>query len=509
LNGARVDWEIVGWFPDSTKFVLNSHPLGDESHRSWNAKGASIWKVSLLGGAPHKLRDEARGFSVSPDGSWIAFGTNAAQFGDREIWLMGPEGESGHKIYETDGTTLVAAVDWAPDGQRVAYLKLDQAGVSIAIESRDFDGGSPTEIFRSSGEKPLRGFIWSPDGRLIYALEEPGDNMCSYWQMHIDPRSGKPEGRAKRVANWLPNCVEPAGFTADGKHLAFVRWAGYSGVYIAGLDADNSRITKPKRLTLDDTWNNLLGWTPDSKSVLLLSSRNKQWEIFLQGIDADTPERIVAGRGGSVSPDGSWVLYQVRMNERDGDAGHRQMKIPITGGSPAELTTGHVNGAAQCARLPVNLCVIADQSSDRKQLIFSVLDLQKGRGRELLRFDVDPDGQYSWALSPEGSQLAVLKSRDATIHVLSLTGNPRRDIAPEGRKIMTSIAWTTDGKGFFVSSLEKGGWTLLHVNLHGAVHALWQRDGSRGVSGMPSPNGRHLAIRVWLYSGNIWMADNL
>jgi serine/threonine protein kinase len=93
LEGARVDWRIVGWFPDSTKFLLNSYPPGDESHRSWTAKGAGIWKVSLLGGAPRKLRDEAEAFSVSPDGSWIAFGRNRAQFeGDREIWLMGPEG---------------------------------------------------------------------------------------------------------------------------------------------------------------------------------------------------------------------------------------------------------------------------------------------------------------------------------------------------------------------------------------------------------------------------------
>jgi WD40 repeat protein len=158
--------------------------------------------------------------------------------------------------------------------------------------------------------------------------------------------------------------------------------------------------------------------------------------------------------------------------------------------------------------LPVNLCVIAERSSDRKQLIFSVLDLQKGRGRELLRFDVAPDEQYTWALSPEGSRVAILKSLDATIHVLSLTGDPRRDISPEGRDIMANVAWTADGKGFFVSSLEKGGWTLLHVDQHGAVHALWQREGSRGVFGVPSPDGRHLAIRVWLYSGNIWMADN-
>jgi eukaryotic-like serine/threonine-protein kinase len=507
FNGARMDLQVMGWFPDSTEFILNAYPPGDDSKKSWTAKGASIWKASLLGGAPRKLHDEAEAFSVSPDGSWIAFGRNRAQFGDREVWLMGPEGESEHKIYETDGSTSLTGVGWSPDGKRTVYLRTNQTG-DAAIESRDLNGEAPTEMVQAA--RGIRGFAWLPDGRLVYDRQEPGDN-CSYWQMHIDSHTGKPVESAKRVANWLPDCLGETSFTADGKHLAFVRWASTAGVYIAELEADNTRITTPKRLTLEETVNNLMGWTPDSKSVMLLSNRNKRWEIFRQAIDSDTADRIVAAGGASVSPDGTYVLYLARVDENEPNGDHRLMRMPITGGAPLELARGRFNagGPPACAKLPVKLCVMAIRSSDGRQLVFSALDLEKGLGRELLRFDLDPDKEFTWALSPDGSRIAVLQTRDATIHVLSLAGAPPRDISPPGRARMDMVAWTADGKGFFVSSRENNGWTLLHVDLHGAVQALWRPEGSRGMSSKASPDGRHLAIRNRQTTANVWMADNL
>jgi Tol biopolymer transport system component len=273
------------------------------------------------------------------------------------------------------------------------------------------------------------------------------------------------------------------------------------------LEADNTRITTPNRLTIEESWNNLMGWTPDSKSVLFLSNRNKRWELFRQAIDSDAADRIVAGRGASMSPDGTYVLYLVRVDEKEPNGEHRLMRVPIAGGAPVELARGR-GGPPGCAKLPVKLCVMAIRSSDHKQLVFSALDLEKGLGRELLRFDLNPDKGFTWALSPDGSRIAVLQTMDAAIHVLSLAGGLPRDISPPGRARMDMVAWTADGKGFFVSSRENNGWALLHVGLNGTVQTLWQAEGSRGMSGKASPDGRYLAIRNWLYTGNVWLADN-
>ena len=102
-EGKEVDWDVVGtWFPDSTRFVANAHPataLRGVFESGGNSPDSSIWVVSVLGGPPHKLRDNAVAYSVSPDGSWIGFGTNKGRLGDREIWLMRPGGEQAQETF--------------------------------------------------------------------------------------------------------------------------------------------------------------------------------------------------------------------------------------------------------------------------------------------------------------------------------------------------------------------------------------------------------------------------
>ena len=74
LKGRGMAWEIGPWYPDSTRFFANAHP-GDGTVRGPSSQGTSIWAVLVMGGAPRKLRDDAEVYSVSPDGSSIAFGT--------------------------------------------------------------------------------------------------------------------------------------------------------------------------------------------------------------------------------------------------------------------------------------------------------------------------------------------------------------------------------------------------------------------------------------------------
>ncbi|PYJ75442.1 MAG: hypothetical protein DME69_15060, partial [Verrucomicrobia bacterium] len=99
LEGSGAEWWIGPWFPDGTRFLANA---SIEQH-------TSIWVVSAFGGAPRKIRDDATAWSVSPNGSKVVFTTNTGSLGDREVWLMGPNGEETERLLgTTDGSALAA-----------------------------------------------------------------------------------------------------------------------------------------------------------------------------------------------------------------------------------------------------------------------------------------------------------------------------------------------------------------------------------------------------------------
>ena len=131
---------------------------------------------------------------------------------------------------------------------------------------------------------------------------------------------------------------------------------------------------------------------------------------------------------------------------------------------------------------------------------------------------------YGWDLSPDGARIAILKRSEGRIHILSLGASASPEIVVKGGSSLQSLNWAADNMGWFVSCLTKGGWALLHVDLQGNAHLLWEPQGSTSpwngptVPGwfgtpsapwaVPSPDGRHLAIYDWKLSANIWMIEN-
>ena len=89
LKDRQVNWVFGGWFPDSTRFLVNACPFGLRPEEL-TSHGTSIWTFSVLGTEPRHIRDDAVANGISPDGSAIAFQQNIGRFGDREILAHGP-----------------------------------------------------------------------------------------------------------------------------------------------------------------------------------------------------------------------------------------------------------------------------------------------------------------------------------------------------------------------------------------------------------------------------------
>ena len=519
LKGKEVDWEVAGtWFPDSTRFIVNAHPTGAAGgvfEGGWSSQGSSMWEVSVLGGPPHKLRDNAVAYSVSPDGSWIGFGTNKGRLGDREIWLVGSNGEQARKLFDTDEESSVAGLSWSGDGKRVLYVKTDQSGDILL--GRDLKSGPPITILGSGEMKQVKDFFWLADGQLLYSVEDPESvlgSACNFWEMRLDRRTGAPIEKPRRLTNWSGFCISGMSETSDGKKLAFLKWAGKDTSFLADLANGGTRILPPRHFPLSESSEGAVDWTPDSKGMLFISNRSGQFGIYKQSLDQDVAQPVVTegyGRDPRVTPDGKSILYlgPAENGTFPPRGPEPVMRVSITGGPSQQLFTARTLSMMTCARSPSTLCVIGEPTEDGKHVAVSVLDPIKGRGPELFRFArVANEDNWDLDLSPDGTRVATTRTPAGPIYILSLSGQVLQQVQVKGWSNLLALIWAADGKGLFVTAGIRGGRVVLHVDLQGNAHVLWENTGGSGETlAKPSPDGRHLALNGWTTNGNMWLME--
>ena len=493
----------LSWFPDSSQlFASWTTPLENK---------IELWTLSILGGAPRKLSDEGWAPSVSPDGSQIVF-LRAPAFGEAglEIWSMGTNGGEEKKLVPASGHRLSSPV-WSPDGHSIAYLKqqyewewFTSAG---SIELLNLEQGKEKAVFTDS--RLDAGLRWLPDGRLVYVLFElpPNQTSSNIFVSMVNSATGTFEGGTERITSGEGDIAQPS-ITADGKRLAFNRVNSQSDVYVSEFSAKTGKASTPRRLTLDEAEDVPFDWTPDSKAVIFISNRTGKSNIFRQRINESSAEMLGLGPEEKgicrVSPDGTQILYLTAWAGKDA-AKSRVMRAPLDGGAPQLVVAAPGIGQFACSRAPASICIYSQQSST--ELVFTAFDPVNGNSHEVARAQRE-SGIENSGLSPDGQFIAVIKMGAKNIQLLSLAGQPNREIVLKNWSSLSSIDWAADSKGLFVTS-NATGWksSLLYVDLAGNAHELWQVKGAAQSWGIPSRDGKYLAIPAPTISSNVWMAE--
>ena len=503
---AAAQWSVASWFPDGTQLLANAGEGGE---------GGSMWTISMAGQSPRELRERASGFGVSLDGTRIAFTPSRPRLATREIWLADSQGGDPQKVLGLRESEYIwnAEVRWSPDGQRLAYMKEQRTpdGSQDSIETSDLKGANRTVVL-STAKVYLNDLSWLPDGRIIYAWQESADsNDTNLWQIGISVR-GAPAGQPKRLTQWPGSTIEGLNASADGKRLVFLKRTYQDQIYIGELLAGGTRMNPPRRLTNDEADDVPTAWTPDGKAVLFSSDRNGTRGIFKQEIRGDAAQPVITGPNDllspRVSPDGAWILYLDGGPKGAVSQNFRQMRIPINGGAPQFVLETRNFIDRQCARAPASLCVLLEQSQDGKQLTFTAFDPLKGRGKVLRTTQGDPSASdFADGLSPDGTVFAIARYNEPEIHIqlLSLSGGSDREITVKGWSNITGLDWSPDGKGMYCWSASSG--TPLYVDLNGNARVLWQHKAGYEGWGIPSPDGRYLAIRAQVANSNVWMLE--
>jgi len=498
-------WQVASWFPDGTQLLADAIELGGHH---------SMWTVSELGQTPRELREGAWGFEVSPDGTHVAFSPLGASDYVREIWVMGIQGDNPQKVLAAgENERLLTSVSWSPDGQRLAYIRMKDRWdrFQYSIETCDLKGASRTVVVPADWELSLEDFRWLPEGRIVYAR---GDNL---WQISIDNHAGTPTGKPKRITQWAGSGLWGLSASADGKRLVLLKSTSQAQIYLGELAAGGTRMNPPRRLTNDEAWDKPTAWTPDSKAVLFVSDSNLgNLGIFKQGISQQTSEPVVTGPQEvdlpRLSADGAWILFL----ESPEKPAHRLMRIPAGGGGPQFVLETRNTTDYGCARAPASLCLVIEGGQGEKQLMITAFDLLKGRGKVLRTIEEDPSHHYyeGWmGLSPDGSTVAISPRGEPEIHIglFSLSGGSDHEITVKGWPNMTGLYWSPDGRGLYCGSVSPRDSALLYVDLKGNARVLWQYKALNTTQfwGVPSPDGRYLAIMGNISNSNVWMVQGL
>jgi serine/threonine protein kinase len=500
------DVTFLGWFPDSSQLLA-----------SWvtpPANKVGLWALSILGGSPRQMSDEGWSASVSPDGTQIVF-LKGAGFADtgQEIWLMRANGAEQRKLISLSEGGLLASPVWSPDGRLVAYLKFQYEQYAGAgwIELFDLEHGTK-KVLLSEPRLDFGGLRWLSDGRLTYAIDEspPNQNNSNLFATAIDSSTGSLIGTPARLTSGDGFVVQPS-VTTDGKRLVFNRVKTQLDVYVAEFSARGARprINTPRRVTLDDADDLPFDWTLDNQAVLFTSNRTGAVNIFRQRINESSAEMLVYGPEektiGRLSPDGSHILYLVPPAANNTPS-TRLVRAPVNGGPPQMVVEAPAITNHQCSRAPAVICVFSQQGP--KEFVFSVFDPATGNPHEVAKLQ---PGSWNWGLSPDGTSIAVAKigAGNNRIQLLSLSGQPSRDLSVKNWTSFTSVDWTADSRGLFVTS-NPTGWSssLLYVDLAGNAHELWQVKSITPIWAIPSRNGKYVAIPAPTADSNVWMVEN-
>jgi len=301
--------------------------------------------------------------------------------------------------------------------------------------------------------------------------------------------------------------------SADGKRLAFVESANRSVISVLSTGITGTRGASSRKLTLTESWNRPFGWTPDSKTIIFGSNRDGSWGIYKQTLQDDTPVPITVGLQdpplhGAVTPDGNWVLY-ARMESTAGSHVHQLMRLPAAGGRPEPVSVAGDFLGVSCSRYPATECVMIGPGTDQGELVFFSLSPTKGRGAELMRFDLPTAREdWEWQLSPDGTRVALFEPSEGSIHLLTLKRQQSRAISLKNWKALSNLTWAADGRSLLISNATPQGSALLRIGLRGNVRKLWQQKGDLSTMGLPSPDGRQLALMSWTVASNVWMLED-
>lgn len=229
------------WSPDGQRLAVQS------SRHCQGATGACYSDIYTVNADGTGLRNITNTPNVdestpawSPDGARIAYSATTGEipvgeYGTRNLNTMNPDGSDVRLLIRAAAGAALLVPAWSPDGERIAYSRVQDARWFIDVVNRD--GTSPVQISKpTTATGDIMG-SWSPDGKRIAFTRlwmrptlSPDSDHCQVHVMNAD-------GSDVRQLTADPFCSIGPAWSPDGSALVFQGQVGASrGLVVAAPD---------------------------------------------------------------------------------------------------------------------------------------------------------------------------------------------------------------------------------------------------------------------------------
>jgi Tol biopolymer transport system component len=429
-----------------------------------------IYIIPSSGGEPKKVSTDTdrKGWgydfrlSLSPDGKVLAFSSREEEeqskgkkndiFARKSyIYSIPVEGGVAKKL--TEAMSFQPA--FSPDGKKIAFAKtyLSESGnTQTDIWVIPASGGTPVQVSDCPSGR-ARSPVWSPDGKMIAFIFEPGGDATSK-ELWIVPvaENGKPLAPPSKIELPLETLHMVAGWTPDNKIGLQLMNPEHNALYTVPAAGGKAVQVSP------EGWPENPRWSPDGKRIYFRDGPNissvpaggGEVAIVLRadrGIFESAP-----GGGNDISPDGKKIVFSGAVRVTKDNITSYEVDIytmPIEGGEPVKITKSAGQDRFPCWS-PYGKRVAFIRYSDRpkdKTYIMNIC-LVSAEGGEVRQITSESDKVF-WSCidwSPDGKSIAYF-SEDKTIKAIPVEGGkPRVIVHVDKLSNHAELAWSPDGK---------------------------------------------------------------
>jgi eukaryotic-like serine/threonine-protein kinase len=450
-----------------------------------NGALSHLYSIPVLGGPMRKLVHNVDSFTLSPDGSHIAFVRYTIGDATFDLIISDADGTNERNIGQRKAPQSYGSLAWAPDGATIACSFVD--GNKVSVVSVPVTGGAG-RVMSTYDWSAISSMEWMADGSGLVVVPQNAFSTAGaqIWQIAY------PSGEIRRITNDLNNYIS-ISVTADSKALVTTETEFHSAVWKlpasdaghAGWNSDQARQVTfgkddgamgvsqtpdgrivyaasaggasqiwimepggndPRQLTSGDIPAVSPTVSPDGKYIVFLRNTNSSVDLWRVNSDGTNLLQLTNGAFAftpACTPDSKWVVYS---HVKDGK--YDVWKIPIDGGTPVQITNRHSHTVAVSPDGKSIVCEYQENETGTSHVV-AIVSLENGKPAKT--FERQEYSDFGWL--PDAAALAVVEYHDGipNLWTIPLDGSQGEQLTHLKTDRIFTYSISHDGKSLVVA----------------------------------------------------------